>query len=192
VVAATLAENSYGAPFLMQELCFQYALVELNVLKTADTAIAAAEPESWPDFFAAIANRNPSAIFDALLRGPKTRGQKRIKRVFKTGVETDVYGALLDAIAKAGKMTVSYQEIAGVIEREFAQPIAGEQITSSLGHMSLLAAESGGTGDPAVAYKNDDLHVLDPFLLFYLRHGTWTVEKQFEDDAEQAPLADDL
>lgn len=85
-------------------------------------------------------------------------------------------------------MTVSYQEIAAVIEREFAQPIAGQQITSSLGHMSLLAAESRGTGDPAVAYKNDDLYLLDPFLLFYLRHGTWTVEKQFEDDPEQEPL----
>lgn len=184
-VASTLAENSYGAPFLMQELCYQYVVVELGLLKTSDAPVDAVEPADWAAFFASIANRTPAAMFDTLLRGPKTRGQKRIARVFKTGAETDVYGALLHGIGKAGNVTVPYQELASIIEHDFVDAISGQQITASLGHMAVLAAESRGTGDPAVGYKNDDLHVLDPFLLFYLRHGNWTVEKQIGDDPEQ-------
>jgi hypothetical protein len=43
--------------------------------------------------------------------------------------------------------------------------------------MSALADQERGSGDAAVAYKNDDLYVLDPFLLFYLAHGEWSVDK---------------
>ena len=61
-------------------------------------------------------------------------------------------------------------------------------MTVSLGYMAELARKNRGTGDAAVAYKNDDLHILDPFLLFYLRHGVWTVEKQLEHERVQEPL----
>jgi hypothetical protein len=127
-------------------------------------------------------------MFDTLLKGPKTRGQKRIPRIFKDGRKTDIYGALVHAIASAGKTTVSYPELARILERDLTEPISGQQITLSLGHMSTIAMENRGTGDPAVAYKNDDLHILDPFLLFYLRHGSWAVEKDMAEHAEQEEL----
>jgi len=186
-VGTRLAENSFGAPFLMQDLCYQYA-VSLGVLHTADEAVATVEPESWDEFFGRIANRNPPVIFEHLLKGPKTRGQQRVERVFKTGETTDIYGALIYAIGKVGKATVSYPELARIIERDFREPISGQQITSSLGHMSTVAKENRGTGDAAVAYKNDNLHVLDPFLLFYLQHGSWSVDKEMDDEAVQEPL----
>jgi hypothetical protein len=176
-IGRSLAENSFGAPFLMQDLCYQYA-VSLGVLQTAKEPVAAVEPPSWHEFFGRIANRTPPAIFDHLLKGPKTRGQHRVPRVFKTGRTTDIYGALLYAIAQAGKPTVSYQELAKILERDLREPISGQQITASLGHMSTVARENRGTGDAAVAYKNDDLHVLDPFLLFYLRNGDRSVDKE--------------
>ncbi|MEA2257135.1 MAG: hypothetical protein QOG35_3180 [Solirubrobacteraceae bacterium] len=185
-VGDKLARASYGAPFLMQDLCYQYAVI-LGVVKTADDPVAAVAPK-WKDFFARIANRTPPVIFDHLLKGPKTRGQRRVPRVFKTGVSTDVYGALLYGIARAGKASVTYQQLARVIERDFTEAIAGQQITASLGHMATVALENRGTGDPAVAYKDDVLHVVDPFLLFYLRHGTWDVGKDME---EQGELGDD-
>lgn len=111
-------------------------------------------------------------------------------RVFKTEQTTDIYGALLYAIAKASKVTVSYQELAKILERDFREPIQGQQITASLGHMSAVAMDNRGTGDAAVAYKNDDLHVHDPFLLFYLRHGNWSVDKEMEVEPGQEPLSD--
>jgi hypothetical protein len=39
-----------------------------------------------------------------------------------------------------------------------------------------------------VAYKNDELHVLDPFLLFYLTFGTWSVDKEIVGIPEQDEL----
>jgi hypothetical protein len=191
-VGATLAANSYGAPFLMQELCFQYVTTELRLIQTADQPLVASPPEGWGAFFAAIANRYPPAIFSTLLRGPKERGQKRTKRMLNTGEQTDIYGALLHAIAKARKATVPYTELAAIINRDFQEPIAGQQIGASLGHMSTLADQHRGTGDAAIVYKNDDLYVLDPFLLFYLRHGTWSVEKPHMDEAEQEQLESGL
>ena len=112
-VGATLAQNSYGAPFLMQELCYQYAVVSLGLLRTADEPVIAEAPADWSVFFAAIANRTPPAIFETLLKGPKMRGQRRIPRIFKGGQKTDIYGALLYAIARAGKPTVAYQDSRG-------------------------------------------------------------------------------
>lgn len=175
-IGQRLAENSYGAPFLMQELCFEYAN-SIGVLKTAAAPVATIEPRAWNAFFKRIAERNPPVIFENLLKGPKTRGQQRIDRVFKSGGKTDIYGALMDGIAKVGKASLSYQELGRMIERELMEPISGQQITLSLGHMAAIAEEHRSTGDPAVAYKDDMLHVLDPFLLFYLRYGTWDVTK---------------
>lgn len=189
-IGTTLANSSFGAPFLMQDLCYQYA-VSLGVLQTAEEPVTAIEPPDWNEFFARIANRTPPVIFDHLLKGPKTRGQRRVARVFKNAVKTDIYGALLYAISRAGKSSVTYQELARVIERDFADAISGQQISISLGHMAAVAFENRGTGDPALAYKNEELHILDPFLLFYLRYGTWDVEKEIEQPHEQGDLIGD-
>src|SRR5207237_3968921 len=126
---------------LMQDLCYRYAVL-LGVLQTADEPVAAVDPPSWDEFFARIANRTPPVIFEHLLKGPKTRGQRRLARVFKNGVKTDIYGALLHAIARVGKANVTYQELARVIERDFREPISGQQITASLGHMAAVALEN--------------------------------------------------
>lgn len=74
-IGTRLAGESYGAPFLMQELCYQYVTVELGLLQTALEPFPAADPDDWDKFLAAIANRNPPAIFETLLKGPKSRGQ---------------------------------------------------------------------------------------------------------------------
>ncbi len=57
--------------------------------------------------------------------------------------------------------------------------------------MATIALENRGTGDAAVAYKNDELHVLDPFLLFYMTFGTWSVDKEILEspDQDELPLA---
>jgi hypothetical protein len=122
------------------------------------------------------------------MRRAVLRGQKRIPRVFKTGEKTDIYGAQLFAIAKAGKTSVTYQELAMILEREFADAIPGQQIAAALGHMATFAVENRGTGDAAVAYKNDELHVLDPFLLFYLIFGTWSVDKEVLGEPRAGPV----
>jgi hypothetical protein len=67
------------------------------------------------------------------------------------------------------------------LERDLTEPVHSQQITSSLGHIASIAFENRGTSDAAVAYKNDELHVLDPFLLFYLTFGSWSVKKEMSE-----------
>ena len=113
-------------------------------------------------------------MFDTLVKA-QTAANKRM-RVFNDGTTTDIYGALVHAIASAGKATVSYQELAQILERDLAKPINGQQIRARSATCQRSRWTPAG-GHPAVAYKNDDLNILDPFPLFYLRHGSWTVRR---------------
>lgn len=54
-------------------------------------------------------------------------------------------------------------------------------ITSALGHMKTIADENRRGSDPALAFKDDQLYITDPFLSFYLRFGGWELP-QLPDD----------
>ena len=189
-IGAKLAGASYGAPFLMQELCYQYVRYFLKVEQTpAEGRIETIAPDNWLEFFTKIADRTPADIFSDLLKGPKERGTKRQVRVFHHGGTTDIYGALLHAIAQAGKMEVSLMEISEVVERDLVEPPPRQRISLSLGHMSTIATKQRGTGDPAVSFKDEVLNILDPFLLFYLRYGTYSLTKDMSTpDPDQIEL----
>jgi hypothetical protein len=90
-VGPRLAAASYGAPFLMQQLCYDLMAFQ-GILQTAAGPTQVAEPEDWPAFFTRIANRQVPAVFDKLLKGPNPRGQNRAERSFKDGRKTDIYG----------------------------------------------------------------------------------------------------
>jgi hypothetical protein len=188
-VGAALAERSYGAPFLMQDLCYQYVITVLRLYQTAPETLTVSKPPDWTEFLQQVANRTPSPMFEALLKGPKIRGQEREPRVFKSGETTDIYGMLLHAIAKVGKPTVSHREIVKVVEQDFKEVPGGSTITAALGQMSKIAMTNREDSDAVVAYKNDALHILDPFLLLYLRYGTWTVVKEIRTRSGQQELS---
>ena len=91
---------------------------------------------------------------------------------------TDIYGAILYGIAKVGTSTIRPTDLARVLDQDMTQNAPGrQQIVASLGHMRDIAHEVRGTGDPALDYKNDELHMLDPFLSFYLQYGSWDLPK---------------
>ncbi len=71
-VARKLAQNSYRAPFLMQELCYGYCSVN-GLIQSVDPPIAAPRLSSWKTFFQRVADRNPPMIFEPLLMGPARR-----------------------------------------------------------------------------------------------------------------------
>jgi hypothetical protein len=168
-----LAAHSYGAPFLMQQLCYEIA-IENGIQITQKRPAHLGEPrDGWDGFFQRIARRTVPGVFEKLLQGPKTRGQERIDRTFNDGVTTDIYGAVLRAIATTGpKTTLGYKEISRILDTQLAtdKPSA-QQLAGTLNHMAIIANDARGSGDPAIAYKDGSLHILDPFLAFYLRWG---------------------
>lgn len=175
-VAQRLAAESFGAPFLMQQLCYDYA-IQLGVEATANPPVLAQEPENWSAFLRRIADRSIPGVFDRLIRGPNPRGQQRIDRVLTDGRRGDIYAAVLHAIAKTPQQArIRPQDLTRVLETSLAENApTTQQIASSLGHMSEIAWDGRGTGDPALDFKDDELHILDPFLAFYLRHGSWAL-----------------
>lgn len=91
-VGSKLASVSYGAPCLMQQLCYDYVRISLGVRETpTEGQTEAIEPASWEQFFGAVADRMPADIFIDLLKGPKERGTRRQVRTFHDGGTTDIY-----------------------------------------------------------------------------------------------------
>jgi len=176
-VARKLASASYGAPFLMQQLCYDYATSILGVYETQAPPVTATAPDDWDAFFQRVANRSVPGVFDGLLRGPNPRGQQRIDRVLADGRVTDIYGAVLYAVAQSGpKPSLRPQELVRILERDLVENVpTRQQIAASLGHIRDIAHAARGSGDAALDYKKDELHMLDPFLSFYLRHGSWDI-----------------
>lgn len=178
VVTKRLAENSFGAPFLMQQLCFDICAAHGVYEAQDETTPVLGEPEGgWPAFFARIAERSVPPVFESLRKGPKIRGQERIPRVFKDGGSTDIYGAVLRALAESGpKPSTPQQELVRILTVLLEEPARGQHISSALSQMSDIADGARGSSDPALVFKNDEVYILDPFLLFYLRFGEWPLE----------------
>jgi hypothetical protein len=172
-IGRQLSAVSYGAPFLMQQLCYDVAVAGAIRERQAEL-LELTPPPDWNTFFHRIANRSVPPVFEKLITGPRTRGQERIDRTLKDGRVTDIYGAVLIAAAKTGPKTrIRYQEITRILDADLVEPARGQQVASSLAHMAVIAGEARGTGDAAVAYKDDEFFILDPFLAFYLRFGDW-------------------
>ncbi|WP_157079105.1 hypothetical protein [Herbiconiux solani] len=175
-VSTQLATASMGAPFLMQQLCLDYLLDE-EIIGTQMPAIDLPDSSDWNTFFTGVANRSVPGVFDYLSRGPKTHGQERSERRLKDGSgSTDIYGAILYAVARMGPVaSVHYTDLWHKIDELFFEAPQSQQVTTSLGHLRNIARENRGTSDAALDYKDDSLHILDPFLSFYLQHGSWAL-----------------
>ncbi|MDA8440095.1 MAG: hypothetical protein M0Z51_14725 [Propionibacterium sp.] len=177
-VTQRLAASSFGAPFLMQQLCFDICAAHEIYEAQHDTSPVLSEPDGgWDGFFLRIAERSVPPVFEMLRKGPKVRGQERIARVFKDGRQTDIYGAVLSALAEAGPKPATPQpELVRILTARLEEPARGQHISSALAQMSEIADDARGDSDPALVFKSDEVYILDPFLLFYLRFGDWSME----------------
>lgn len=174
-LARACAKESFGAPFIMQQLCFEVCTSQ-SVLKRPAIQRQVRRPSDWADFLERIARRTKPPVFQKLLDGAKTRGTERLPRRFhEDGRELDIYGCVLRAIQRLGPKTVTnYSELNRYLDETVVTPApTGQQVGNCLSQMHEIADKSRGTGDPAFVYKDERAHVVDPFLLFYLKRGGW-------------------
>lgn len=173
-VANELATASHGAPFLMQQLCFDYCETQ-DVDETVNPAREVKLPEDLGSFYQRIAVRYVPGVFDNLRRGPRTKGQPRLTRVMKNGRSTDIYGAILYALSRIGPVReITTQRLTRAIgEHIEVSPPTLQNVASALGQMKTIAEKHKGSSDPALAYADDTLFIADPVLSFYLRFGKW-------------------
>ena len=145
-VGRALAEASYGAPFLMQQLCYDFATSQA-VWFTAPHPVDAVPPDSWEAFFRRVADRSTPGVFDKLRKGPNPRGQQRIDRVLNDGRVTDIYGAILYGISKSGKKaTIGASDLTRTLEQVIkTNAPQRQQLVASLGHLKDIAFEARGS-----------------------------------------------
>lgn len=200
-LATKLAEQSFGSPQLMQQLCRELCYGPPNaVRREAPEATALQPPDDWRTFFEAQLLTDIGAWVTKLAKGPEQRGSDRNLFPLKSGGAVDAYQALLLAVADTGpklKLTKDELRIAfgNVLD---VQPSPKSVPTWVLANMSLIAAtqlleklptltslrralEDGfdpyaqADLQPVLEYRDSGatsvLNITDPFFAFYLAWG---------------------
>lgn len=142
--------------------------------ETTDSSIELEPPEEWETFFRSQASAASTAAFDLLAQGPRQRADRK-ERTLKDGRVTDIYGAVLEAIAYTGPLTqLRYVDLRAALREVLRdEPPTQPNVTRVLQEMSKIAREKI-EGEPVVDYdaELETLHISDPFFAYFLRWGT--------------------
>lgn len=158
-----LAQESISSPQLMQDNCFNLAYGSMGSSITTAT-VKAAFSETASNY------AHYDKLVSTILHGP-SQGQGRRKLYQTADKDVDIYELMLMALkADPPVSKLSLEEIKNRISELL---VNHERITSSIisGTINKLISliEKEMPDLDALEYKNKELYILDPFLLFYLR-----------------------
>ena len=114
-------------------------------------------------------------LYNKLLSGPLSRGQKRAAYYLKDGSEVDRYGLLLRSLAKNPPMksiTVIqiFERAKDILDLEKAtNKLTTQNIAGTIKSMFSILEESRYEADKVFDWKENVLTFRDPLFLFYLR-----------------------
>lgn len=158
-----LAQESISSPQLMQDNCFNLAYGSMGSSITTAT-VKAAFSETASNY------AHYDKLVRTILHGP-SQGQGRRKLYQTADKDVDIYELMLLALkADPPVSKLSLEEIKNRISELL---VNHERITSSIisGTINKLISliKKDMPDLDALEYKNKELYILDPFLLFYLR-----------------------
>ncbi|WP_156750684.1 hypothetical protein [Mycobacterium sp. 852013-50091_SCH5140682] len=169
-----LVHEAFQSPHLMQEFCRQLC-ADNAITETSDAPVGIGEPD-WDAFFKRLAPGASKAAFDLLARGPRQRSDRKVRHL-REGQETDIYGAVLRAIAYTGPLTeLTYEQLRAALRAVLAasdEPPQKHEVTRVLDEMTRIAREQID-GEPVVDYDGElaTLYISDPYFAYWLRWGT--------------------
>ena len=114
-------------------------------------------------------------LYNKLLAGLPSRGQKRTIYCLKGGMEVDRYGLVLEAIKrdpplKAITISEIFERAKGILDVEKTVPkLTTQTIASTMNAMFTILEESGYDADRVFDWKENVLTFREPLFLFYLR-----------------------
>lgn len=158
-----LAQESISSPQLMQDNCFNLAYGSMGSSITTAT-VKAAFSETASNY------AHYDKLVSTILHGP-SQGQGRRKLYQTADKDVDIYELML--LALKADPPVSKLSLEEIKNRVSELLVNHERITSSIISgtinklISLIKKEMPDLD--ALEYKNKELYILDPFLLFYLR-----------------------
>lgn len=168
-----LVSESFQSPHLMQEFCRELCKTN-GVQETVDGEAFELSAPDWEPFFRKNASASAKSAFDILVRGPRQRVDRK-PRHLQDGRETDIYGAVLVAIAATGPLTeLTYEELRSAIRDVLvSDPPQRQEVTRVLDEMAKIARVKI-EGEPVVDYDDElaTLYISDPYFAYYLRWGS--------------------
>ena len=169
-IAEKLAIECLTSPQLMQYICLSICtlLEDEKKLEVNDEILEKAYRFTTINF-------NYADVVSVLIKGPNPRGQQR--KLYRTvdGKELDLYGIIVESLAKNPPMTELdfesfYNRIFNVIEENDRLNLEKQTVRNHLNHLQELL-EGKEEIYRAIEWKDGKVYVLDPLFLFYLRWG---------------------
>lgn len=169
-IAEKLAVECLTSPQLMQYICLSICtlLEDEKKLEVNDEILEKAYRFTTINF-------NYADVVSVLIKGPNPRGQQR--KLYRTvdGKELDLYGIIVESLAKNPPMTELdfesfYNRIFNVIEENDRLKLEKQTVRNHLNHLQELLEEKEEIYR-AIEWKDGKVYVLDPLFLFYLRWG---------------------
>ena len=169
-IAEKLAIECLTSPQLMQYICLSICtlLEDEKKLEVNDEILEKAYRFTTINF-------NYADVVSVLIKGPNPRGQQR--KLYRTvdGKELDLYGIIVESLAKNPPMTELdfesfYNRTFNVIEENDRLKLEKQTVRNHLNHLQELL-EGKEEIYRAIEWKDGKVYVLDPLFLFYLRWG---------------------
>ena len=169
-IAEKLAVECLTSPQLMQYICLSICtlLEDEKKQEVNDEILEKAYRFTTINF-------NYADVVSVLIKGPNPRGQQR--KLYRTvdGKELDLYGIIVESLAKNPPMTELdfesfYNRIFNVIEENDRLKLEKQTVRNHLNHLQELL-EGKVEIYRAIEWKDGKVYVLDPLFLFYLRWG---------------------
>ena len=185
-VIRKFVDQAIGSPHLMQDICLELCKSR-NVISTLNDKSLI--QESNESLFKAVAENSGRAVFDKLMRGPRKRTDRKIRKL-KNGQSTDIYGAILFAFSsmKPGIETLDYDQIRGALRKVLASEMPQSSEISRILEKMATISSGDNVSTPVVDWEKSEqlLHITDPFFSFYLRWGNlFKIEKTENSEVNQ-------
>lgn len=169
-IAEKLAVECLTSPQLMQYICLSICtlLEDEKKQEVNDEILEKAYRFTTINF-------NYADVVSVLIKGPNPRGQQRKLYGTVDGKELDLYGIIVESLAKNPPMTELdfesfYNRIFNVIEENDRLKLEKQTVRNHLNHLQELL-EGKEEIYRAIEWKDGKVYVLDPLFLFYLRWG---------------------
>jgi hypothetical protein len=168
-----LSEESLGSPHLMQEFCRAVCHCK-NIKETSKHKVFLDNDTELTNIFVDVAQNTGRIMFEKLKRGPRQRSD-RIQRTLNDGTITDIYGVILQALAKMKPRieTIDYEDLRASIRGVSRDSIPqAHEVSRVLEQMAKISA-SDESSTPVIDWEKEEnrLHITDPFFAYYLCWG---------------------
>jgi len=168
-IADRLAMECLTSPQLMQFICLSIC----SLLEEKNETVVVEERLELAFKITAV-NLNYGDVVSVMSKGPNTRGKSR--KLYKTtyGQELDLYGLILESLAKNPPIMKLdfesvYERIINLVADEKDKP-KKQPLKDHLNKLQAILEEREDIYK-VIEWKDDMVYILDPLFLFYLRWG---------------------